>query len=55
MGKMIFKIAMVIMGIIILPLALAILNAIWPIAIALFILMFPLIAIGAIIGWKSKK
>lgn len=55
MGKMIFKIALVIMGIIILPLALAILCTVWPIAIVLFILMFPLIAIGAIIGWKSKK
>lgn len=55
MGGMIIKIALAILGILVLPLALAIFSAIWPIAIAAFVLIFPLIAIGAIIGWRSKK
>ena len=55
MVKMLFKIALAIMLILVLPLALAILGAIWPVSIAAFLLLFPLVAIGAIIGYRSGK
>lgn len=55
MAKMIFKLALIVIAILVLPLGLAIAGAIWPVVVAGFFLVFPLVAIGAIIGWKIKK
>lgn len=55
MAKMIFKLALIVIAILVLPLGLAIAGAIWPVVVAGFCLVFPLVAIGAIIGWKMKN
>lgn len=54
MLKMVLKLALIVIGILVIPLGLAIAGAIWPVVVAAFCLLFPLVAIGAIIGWKMK-
>lgn len=55
MGKMVVKLALIVLAILVIPLGLAIAGAIWPVIVAAFCLVFPLVAIGAIVGWKMKN
>lgn len=55
MAKMIIIMALALMALIVLPLVVGIFAAIWPIALTLFIALFPVLAIGAIIGYCFKK
>lgn len=55
MIKMIIVMALALMALIALPLVVGILAAIWPIALTIFAILFPVLVIGAIIGYCFKK
>lgn len=55
MIKMIVIMALALMALIALPLVVGILAAIWPIALSIFVVLFPVLVIGAIIGYCFKK
>lgn len=53
--KVLIVLALVTVGIMIAPIALGILAAILPVAIGGFAIIFPILAIGALVGWFLKK
>ena len=55
MAKMIIIMALVLVALICLPLVIGILTAIWPVAVGIFAVLFPILVIGAIIGYCFKK
>lgn len=53
--KIVGILALVVIGIIILPLAIGVLAAIFPLACGAFCVIFPILALGAVVGYCLKK
>lgn len=53
--KLVVILALAVVGIIVAPIAIGVLAALGPIALGCFAIIFPILAVGAIIGYLFKR